>query len=133
MTLPPPFLASLPLPASGPLTLFFALAIGHFVCDYPMQGTFLATMKNRHVDNKGGAGNLPSLTWVHALTAHSFIHAGAVWLITGSVLLALCEVVLHWLIDFSKCEGWISYHVDQLLHLTCKAVFVLLLFYAVVH
>lgn len=110
---------------SGFFILLFALAIGHALADYPLQGAFLADAKNRHSDPFALAENTssPLGLWIHALTAHSLIHGGAVWLITGSVTLALVEVVLHWLIDFSKCEGWFGYTTDQLLHLSCKALY----------
>jgi len=105
------------------LTVFFALLIGHVLADYPLQGKFLSTAKNRHAD----VGVLlhgeapPRGLWMHALTAHSLIHAGAVWLVTGSPGLGLVELVLHWWIDFAKCEKWTNYTADQLLHVACKA------------
>lgn len=110
---------------SGFFVLLFALAIGHSLADYPLQGAFLADAKNRHANPFSPAENAssPLGLWIHALTAHSLIHGGAVWLITGSVSLALVEVGLHWMIDFSKCEGWFGYTTDQLLHLSCKALY----------
>jgi hypothetical protein len=39
----------------------------------------------------------------------------------------MAETVLHWLIDFGKCEKWYSIHVDQGLHLLCKALWFALL------
>lgn len=109
----------------GFFVLLFALAIGHALADYPLQGAFLADAKNRHAKPLPLAANVPSPPglWIHALTAHSLIHGGAVWLITGSVTLALVEVGLHWLIDYSKCERWLGYTTDQLLHLSCKALY----------
>ena len=113
----------------GGLLLFFALLIGHAIADYPMQGGFLATAKDRHSDSGALFGERlpPRFLWVHALTAHALVHAGAVWLITGSALLALVEAVLHWLIDFAKCEGWTSFGFDQMLHIVCKAVYAVVL------
>ena len=110
---------------SGFFVLLFAFAIGHVLADYPLQGPFLAESKNRHADpfSLAEKASTPIGLWIHALTAHSLIHGGAVWLITGSVTLALVEVVVHWLIDFSKCEGWFGYTTDQLLHLSCKVVY----------
>ena len=109
----------------GYFILLFALAIGHALADYPLQGPFLAEAKNRHAKPMPLPGNTTSPTglWIHALTAHSLIQGGAVWLITGSVTLALVEVGLHWLIDFSKCEGWFGYNTDQFLHFLCKVVY----------
>jgi len=105
--------------------LFFALLIGHALADYPLQGDFLALHKNRHY--KDPARDLPPGIWVHCLLNHSLIHAGFVWLISGSVILGLMELVLHAIIDFIKCEKITGYHTDQMLHITCKALYVVLI------
>lgn len=103
-------------------TLFMLLA-GHFLCDYPLQGDFIGKLKNRHVnDNK-------IVPWWHLMTAHSFIHAGAVLLITGVIWLAVFELVVHFIIDVLKCEGYTNIHVDQALHVVCKIGYVLILIY----
>jgi len=114
--------------------LLFALLIGHALADYPLQGAFLARAKDRHSDSGAlfGEQKAPKGLWVHALTAHSLVHAGAVWLITSSVLLAAVELVLHWFIDFAKCECWTGFHLDQVLHVLCKIGYVLAMVYAVV-
>jgi hypothetical protein len=109
-----------------PATLFFALAIGHALADYPLQTEFIALGKNHRLPPEripGGLGETRGV-WVHCLTAHCLIHAGVVWLLTGSVLLGLVELVLHWIIDFLKSEGWTNLHVDQFLHYACKAGYV---------
>ena len=75
--------------------------------------------KNRHNkihDNKGM--NFPA--WYYWLTAHALVHGGAVYLVTGSLVLGIVETLLHWFIDFSKCEGWLNFHQDQALHVGCK-------------
>lgn len=110
--------------------VFFALVIGHVIADYPLQGKFLSFAKNRHADATDIFGCKPPRgLWIHALTAHSLIQAGAVWLVTGSITLALVELVLHWLIDFAKCEKWTDFTTDQLLHVACKAVYAVLIGY----
>ncbi len=108
---------------------FFALAIGHFLADYPLQGEFLAIRKNHRLPPDAGPVDdsrplLPRHLWVHCLTAHCVIHGGVVWLITGSPILGAVEVVLHWIIDFVKSQGWTNFHVDQALHLLCKAGYI---------
>ena len=110
--------------------LLFAFAIGHFLGDYPLQGDFIAIRKNHRLaaEDAGLPGMpMPRGVWFHCLTAHSAIHGGLVWLITGIPFLALVEFVLHWLIDFAKSEGWTNFHVDQGLHFLCKAVYIILL------
>lgn len=103
--------------------IFFALVIGHMLADYPLQGRFLSMAKNRHADVTSlFGGELPPRgLWIHALTAHALVHSGVVWFVTGSLTLGLAELVLHWVIDFAKCEKWTNFTVDQLLHLVCKA------------
>ena len=106
--------------------MLFALLIGHSVADFPLQGDFLSQGKNRHnprpvlADGKTS----PSDLWVYLMSAHCFIHAGFVWIISGSVVLALVEFVLHWIIDAVKCEGSTSFATDQWLHIATKAVYV---------
>lgn len=104
----------------GPLALFFAMAIGHALADFPLQGAYLSTQKNRHLAD-GRA------EWIVALVSHSLIHAGAVWLVTGSMLLAGAELVVHALIDVGKCEKKYGFLADQCLHLLCKAAYVAVL------
>lgn len=106
-------------------TLFFALLIGHALADYPLQGDFLALHKDRHY--KDTARALPPGIWVHCLLNHSLIHAGFVWLITGNVVLGLLELVLHATIDFIKCEKLTGFHLDQMLHIATKALFVVMI------
>ena len=110
-----------------PWMLFFGMVITHAIADFPLQGAFLAQGKNRHLANSEFQGNEPRFLWIYCLTAHAVIQSGGVWLITGSFTLALIEFVIHWLLDYAKCEGWTNFHVDQLAHMLCKAGYVLLL------
>ena len=117
--------------ADGSLTaalpVFFALLIAHALCDHPLQGQFLALHKNRHYRPKDN--NLPCQSlWLYCLSAHALIHAGGVWLVTGSCLLGSIELVMHWIIDFLKEEKFINLHIDQLLHASCKALYVIALY-----
>lgn len=102
---------------------------GHRSCrgGLPPAGPFLAKAKNRHADvSSYFQHGTPAGVWVHALTAHSLIHAGAVWWITGSAVLASIELVLHWLIDYAKCEAWTRFNTDQTLHYVCKVIYAML-------
>ncbi|MCW1922143.1 DUF3307 domain-containing protein [Luteolibacter arcticus] len=105
---------------SGPLALFFAFAISHALADFPLQGDYLARTKQRRE-----AKNLSE--WLISLTAHSLIHAGGVWIVSGSAIIAVAELVLHWLIDLGKGEGLYGYATDQALHLSCKVIFVIVM------
>jgi hypothetical protein len=108
------------------LKLLFALVIGHALADYPLQGEYLALHKNRHYVDASNREE-PSGLWIHCLLAHSLIHAGFVWLITGRSILALAEFILHAVLDLAKCEHKTGYHMDQALHLSCKVIYVLLI------
>lgn len=112
------------------LVIFFALVIGHALADFALQPEFIALGKNRNADLSKffGGAKPPAGLWFHALSAHSLIHAGVVWIVTGSVVLGAIELVLHFVIDFIKCEGKTSFSVDQLLHYLCRIAYVVLLY-----
>lgn len=105
---------------SGPFALFFAFVIAHALADFPLQGDYLARMKRRALAN-----NLSE--WIIALTAHSLVQAGGVWIVSGSALLGATELCLHWLIDLGKGEEKFGYVTDQWLHLACKLGYVIVL------
>lgn len=91
----------------------------HALADFPLQGDYIAKQKvRRHADNDS--------VWIVALTAHCVIHAGGVWLVSGSLALGCVELVLHMLIDIGKGEERFGLVADQMLHLTCKLAYVLM-------
>ena len=102
---------------SDTTTILFLLLVGHAVADYPLQGDFLSRAKSYK-------NPIPGIDWWIALAMHCLIHAGAVWVVTGSTLLAVCEFVVHFIIDIAKCGGRISFRTDQLLHSIFKVAIV---------
>ncbi|MCA0318192.1 MAG: DUF3307 domain-containing protein [Proteobacteria bacterium] len=104
------------------MVAFLAMLIAHAVCDYPLQGDWLSKAKNHNLSLVPG-----EVIWPHALAAHAGIHAGAVWFLTGSIVLGALEFVAHCLIDWAKCDGRLSYNQDQALHVLCKVVWAVLL------
>jgi hypothetical protein len=96
--------------------VFFLLA-AHGVCDYPLQGDFLARGKNHK-------NPLPGIPWWQCLFWHAMIHAGAVLLITGNPFLGIAELAAHLVIDYGKCDGWFGFNTDQVLHVSCKLIWV---------
>lgn len=91
------------------VTTFIMLMCVHFLCDYPLQGEYLAKTKNRTLsENKE--------LWYHSLTAHASIHAFGVLLVTASWPCFVIELVTHWIIDDAKCRGKLTYHQDQIAH-----------------
>lgn len=105
---------------SAALTLFAWLLVAHAVCDYPLQGDFLARAKNHRAP-------LPNIPAWQALWWHAVMHAGAVAWLTGVPALGVCELIAHMAIDWAKCEGWTDFNVDQALHVACKGMWVALL------
>lgn len=101
------------------LELSFALPIAHAICDYPLQGDFLARAKNHKQP-------IPGVPFYQALCAHALMHGGAVWLLTGFWWLGVMEIAAHALIDYAKCDGRIGFNVDQGLHVVCKGAYVLI-------
>lgn len=97
--------------------LLFALIAAHFLCDYPLQGDFLARAKNHREP-------IPHVPWYQAMTAHATIHAAAVYLVLGIWWLAALEFVAHFAIDHYKCSGELTFNEDQLLHLACKIAWI---------
>ena len=95
----------------GTLVLLFA---GHALFDYPLQGQFLSDAKNRHknVDEH----------WTRALFAHSMMHCAMVYVVTGSLVFGLAELVIHFATDYAKCEQWIDSTEDQAIHYLCKVL-----------
>lgn len=117
------------MPAATLTTLLWLL-LGHFVADYALQSDFMAKAKNRNRKLDPATippGQTPQAVWPWVLTAHASVHAAAVGLVTGSPLLALGELVVHWAIDYGKCENLYGIHQDQALHLATKVVWVALI------
>jgi hypothetical protein len=115
-------------------TLFFAFAIFHALADFALQNAFIARSKIPGADLSDffGSGRGPRGLWVHSLTAHSLLHGGGVWIVSGSAALGLTEFILHWLIDFIKGRDLISFHLDQILHLSCKLGYAAFIAFAII-
>ena len=100
--------------------LFCLLAMGHFLADFALQSDRMAQEKCRGKDH--------TLPWQWWMLAHAAIHALIVSLITGVVWLGLAEWAVHMVIDDGKCRHRYSLGFDQMLHLICKMVWVLVMF-----
>lgn len=107
--------------------LLFWLTAGHAIADYPLQGEFVARLKNRH-----DALNQPpyplgsSGLWGWGLGLHGLIHGAFVAFTTGYISLGIAETISHVVIDWLKCEKKIGFHTDQTLHILCKIVWAIL-------
>lgn len=94
-------------------TLLYLFGL-HFLCDFALQGDYMARAKDRF------AGN-PAPEWFWALGGHALIHGAAVCLLLGCWL-GVAEAAAHCAIDYAKCARRISYDVDQTLHLASKVM-----------
>ena len=95
------------------------LLLGHFVADFAIQTDTVAL--NKCPKNKS------KIIWVWWMTGHVSIHGLIVYFLTGSSLIALLEALLHFYIDYLKCIGKFNLLVDQILHLSCKCLWVFLI------
>lgn len=98
------------------LHLLLLLLAVHALCDFPLQGDFLAKAKDP-------VRSLPGVPWWCAMAAHCLIHAGGVLVVTGSSALASIELVAHGAIDVAKCRSKIDFATDQALHVLCKVAY----------
>lgn len=102
------------------IEVLIALIVWHYLADFPLQGDFLSAAKNRH------STPYPDVPWQYAMLAHCLIHASGVWVITDSILLAVVEGAVHYVIDTYRCNRRYSFVTDQVLHLLCKwALFIM--------
>ena len=103
------------------IELIFCLLCGHALADFSLQSNAMATGKNRHC----GVDNVPpgqkyTPCWFYWLWAHALIHGMMVMFFVPSryaYLYGIVATILHFIIDFVKCENWINPHIDQALHI----------------
>lgn len=100
------------------MDLFFLLLFGHALGDFALQDQHMMEHKNRSKHPE---------CWYIYLAAHSIVHGGLVGFFTGSFALAIAETICHALIDYAKSQGKLSLHLDQVLHIGCKGLWILLL------
>ena len=106
------------------IALLFFLIVGHALMDYSLQNDSMAVCKCR----KSNSPLALSVPWFYWLTAHALLHGGMVGVVFRwmgfdwevVVALAAAETVIHWVVDYGKCEKWYSLHVDQAFHIICK-------------
>ncbi len=101
--------------------LLFALFFAHALADFPLQQEFIAQAKKPDFWKEQESSN--GFEWIFILGAHSIIHGGLVWLVSGSLLLGTIEVTLHFTIDHLRNKQLMSFTTDQLLHLCCKVAY----------
>nr|WP_186481638.1 DUF3307 domain-containing protein [Synechococcus sp. NOUM97013] len=105
--------------AEQPFELLILLVFGHFLADFPLQSDRMAVEKC--------PGKDAVLDWRWWLAAHSATHGLVVSLLTGVPFVGLAEMIFHAAIDYGKCRFRYSLAADQLMHVVCKVVWVLVL------
>lgn len=100
------------------MDIFFLLLFSHALGDFAFQSEYMVKQKQPQ-KNKD--------SWYIFLLSHSVIHGGLIGFFTGSFLLAMLETVCHFVIDYGKMQGKYDIQIDQLLHVICKALWVLLI------
>lgn len=101
------------------IQLFLVLVMGHFLGDFGLQSDRMALEKCR--------GRGKTLPWQWWLVSHAAIHGFLVSVVTGVAWLGLAEWLVHMVIDHGKCRHRYNLGVDQLLHIGCKVVWVVLI------
>jgi hypothetical protein len=115
-----------------PTHLLFWLVIGHFVMDFPLQGSAVAAQKSP-IPGARNEALAKAVPWPYWMTAHALMHGGTVMLITGSLTLGVLETTIHWLTDVAKCCRLIGIHTDQAIHIGCKVVWFLVWRFVLTH
>lgn len=103
-------------------TMFFYLIVAHAALDYALQGEAVAINKNRNAKTE----LQKHVPWYYWMGSHALMHGGAVELITGSIYLGIAETICHFAIDYFKCERKYTIHGDQLLHVICKVLWLII-------
>ena len=99
--------------------LLFLLVFGHCLADYALQSPEMQHAKNSTKN--------PKEIWIPVLFAHSMIHAGIVFAITGYFSLAILQIVTHFIIDYAKAvqktySARASFLIDQFLHVAVLGI-----------
>lgn len=99
------------------ISLLWQLLCGHVLADYVFQPEVMARWKKPGAIVPQEAGR-----WWWWMMAHSLVNGCFVSSITGSTGLGMAEAVIHGFTDYSKCRGWLSPNMDQLIHIGCKVL-----------
>lgn len=102
------------------MSTIIALLALHFLCDFALQGDFMARAKNH-------ATPIDGVPWWLALFGHATIHAGAVGLVLP-LPYVLCELWTHLALDWAKNEGLLGkgslgFAIDQGTHVALKVLY----------
>lgn len=105
--------------------LFILLLMIHFCIDLQFQTNEVAKGKDPKASPYLG------VPWPYWMLSHASTHGLGVMLATQSLPLGIAETVVHFFIDVAKCKGYTAIHLDQFLHVVCKATWIGLIAYGV--
>lgn len=106
------------------VTLLFYLSVVHAIMDFPLQGEAVAINKNPNA----GTELQKHVPWYYWNLSHALAHGGGVALVTGSVWLGILETIAHFFIDLGKSNKLYCIHSDQIFHIICKIIWVMIVF-----
>lgn len=109
----------------GFFSYLFCALVMHSLLDFPLQGDATAVNKNPNAKTPLQA----HVPWFYWMGSHALLHGGGVALVTNSMFLGVLETIAHFFIDLGKCNGKYSIHVDQLLHVGCKVLWITILLF----
>lgn len=95
------------------ILLAMQLLLLHWLFDYPLQG-WLAEAKLKGPNPR------------YHLIAHAGMHGCAVAWLLGNPWIGLAEWVLHAITDVLKCRNIISFQTDQIIHIICKLIWLVI-------
>jgi hypothetical protein len=117
---------------------FLLYVSGHCLADTSLQTDAMARGKSRHTPidpARVPVGQKPLKLWYHWLTHHAMIQGLIAFLVTYlitrnmavSYMIGGLELVLHWCIDFCKCDNYTTPNQDQALHMATKVLYCFLI------
>lgn len=107
----------------------FRLITFHYIGDFIVQNEFQARAKNRQKMPISFAGKQSFQWWWQFMLAHSGMHGLFVYIATGSLILGFSEIMVHFLLDWGKCEGLYGAWTDQTGHIISKLLWSFYAFY----
>lgn len=102
------------------MDVLLVLLMAHWVGDFGLQSDRMAVEKVPGFD--------ATLPWYWWLLGHGATHGLLVALITGKAWLGVLELIAHAGIDWCKGRYGFRLIFDQLLHVLCKCIWVMMLF-----
>lgn len=104
---------------------FILLMFAHAIADFALQSDSMAKGKNRHAfdPSKAPPGQKPVNCWFWWMLAHALVNGGFFYFVTSNLMIGIVETIVHFIVDFLKCENKTNPHQDQGIHLAFIVVY----------